>query len=178
MERCVICLSSPPRVTFHPCKHNHLCAVCAVRLQSPRCPICRNTVEHAVFEGSKPCTKNMIQLQIARESYDLREYSGTMQVLVVGPRNAAQLGEAFVERICKLFSGRSKGRLFKGGRDEMIEDDVSVEDALDGLPYDSPFRANAVINGNPARFSWLSLAQNEVSLRLCFKTLSPCITNY
>lgn len=161
MEQCAICLSLPPCVTFFPCEHRHLCAACAVRLQTSRCPICRKQVEHAVFEGSKPCTKDMRRLQMARESHDLKEYSETAQVLVLGPSDAAQLGEAFVERICKLFNERAKRGLLRNAYDINGGEEMTG-DELDGLPYESPFRANAIVDGRAVRFSWSTFAQNEV----------------
>lgn len=174
MEQCAICLSLPPCVTFFPCEHRHLCAACAVRLQTPRCPICRELVEQAAFEGSKPCTKDMRRLQMARESYDLREYNETVQVLVVGPRDAAQLGEAFVERMCRLFNERAKGRSFRGEHD-IDEGKKMTKDELDGLPYESPFRANAVVDGRAVRFSWSLLAQNQVGSSRDFTTFCHCV---
>ncbi|GJN05239.1 hypothetical protein PR202_ga22852 [Eleusine coracana subsp. coracana] len=47
-KECVICLSEPRDTTVLPCRHMCLCRECAqlLRIQTNKCPICRQPVEH------------------------------------------------------------------------------------------------------------------------------------
>ncbi|OIW11198.1 hypothetical protein TanjilG_28289 [Lupinus angustifolius] len=46
-KECVICLSEPRDTIVHPCRHMCMCSGCAkvLRLQTNRCPICRQPIE-------------------------------------------------------------------------------------------------------------------------------------
>ncbi|CAH9087172.1 unnamed protein product [Cuscuta europaea] len=57
-KECVICMTEPKDTAVLPCRHMCLCSECAktLRLQSNKCPICRQTIEELleikVNEGS------------------------------------------------------------------------------------------------------------------------------
>ncbi|KAI3790704.1 hypothetical protein L2E82_03947 [Cichorium intybus] len=46
-EECVICMTEPKDTAVLPCRHMCLCSECAkaLRLQSNKCPICRQPIE-------------------------------------------------------------------------------------------------------------------------------------
>lgn len=56
-KECVVCLSAPRDTTVLPCRHMCMCSGCAkvLRLQSNRCPICRQVVER-LLEIKVPAT--------------------------------------------------------------------------------------------------------------------------